>query len=151
MQKPNPYPKPDTIRNEIKNIIGFTGLLLGLVINAILTIKFEKYETAFLIKLSFLVAMYCLTMCITSSIIAYQATIYPNRNNPEKLLNASSNWLIAGFLMIISTIVVILYPSKHLTIPFWFLIFTASTLIYESKKHENKTSQPLTETEERLT
>jgi hypothetical protein len=128
----------------------FTLVLLGLWVNAISTIKFNEFETANTLKITFLIVTYCLTMSITTGLTTLYTTtnLHQTSNDPVKLLNASFLWLYISALSIAITIPAIIYPDKTINILFLFLVVIAITILYQAKKcTKTETSQSPTESE----
>lgn len=106
----------DSIKSRVTQIIGFSGLLLGLLVNAITTIKFNEYSysTALLIKLSFLITTFCLTVSVVIGIMTYVAapkSAYAD--NPSEGVLKAVKWFLTGFFILMFSIPLILFTANE--------------------------------------
>lgn len=138
------------ISDRILTTFSFTGLLLGLLVNAIVTIRFDEYNptVASLIKLLFLIDTGFLIMSIIKGVIAY-INITPENSSidPEMVLESIYSWLTKGLAVISGTIALIVTNSLNLT--GLFLLVIGFLAFYESYKiKKNKYRRPVQSTTE---
>lgn len=125
-------PIQDT-EDKITKIIGFAGLLLGILANTISTIKFDEFNglELLIIKVSLLVSTLGLVMSLVCGSVAFirmQSTEI-KYYNPTKLLASSYIWLTIGISMITGSISIIITKSVYWSIVFLFIVLLA--LFYE--------------------
>lgn len=137
----------DKIKDHSTTVIGFAGLLLGLLVNALTTIDFKEFNntqfnnipytgtylnqftTAIFIKFLFLVATSCLLISIVNGLSTNSEIIHPTKtktnqtiNDPEKILEISVKWLCYGLAAI--TFIIALMITKSLSIAMVYIIVT---------------------------
>lgn len=143
-------PEIPSISDRVLTTFSFTGLLLGLLVNAIVTIRFDEYNpnVASLIRISFLIDTGFLVMSIVKGIIAY-INITPDNSDidPEKVLDSIYSWLARGLGAISSTIALIITNSLKFTLV--FLLILCLLAFYEDQKiKRNQYCRPVQSTTE---
>lgn len=130
----------DTVRDRLTTIIGFVGLLLGLLVTSITSIDITKYQDVEpWLSYAFLVASGCLLVCIIIALVAYlkitnysiDITADPSGDlkSPVDLIYTSIKWLTLGLLSITLSISLLITKSFIETIVFFILI--GIIIVYE--------------------
>ncbi|WP_048140028.1 hypothetical protein [Methanosarcina horonobensis] len=163
----------DTIKDHATTVVGFAGLLLGLLVNALTTIKFEEfnntlfnnisYTTTYLkqltvaisLKFLFLTAASCLLISIINAFSTHSELISPKKtkenqiiNDPAKILEVSVKWLSYG-LGVIAFIIAIMITKSAIYTVVYVVIFIIALLYDYRKMHKGHTNQQSIEIEER--
>lgn len=110
---------PEAIKDRLSTMIGFEGVLLGLLVNAITSIDITKYQDVEpWLNYAFLVAVCCLLLSILIGLaasfkISYQSKDTFNASNfiASNLLYSSLKWLIFGILSVTLTISMLITKS----------------------------------------
>lgn len=164
----------DAIKDHATTIIGFAGLLLGLLVNALTTIKFNDFNTTqfsnipytgtylnqlvpIFLKFFFLVATGCLLISIINGLSTHSEIIDPKKtktnqiiNDPAKMLKMSVKWLCYGLAII--AFIIALMITKSIIYTIIYVIIVVIAMVYDYfKMYKKKTSQSSIELEERLT
>jgi cytochrome bd-type quinol oxidase subunit 2 len=92
----------------------FTGLLLGLLVNAITTIKFNDYGqlASILMKFLFLGTAFCFAICILFGLSTFRMSTVDNIKDISDDLETSNKWFVRGFVALFSVIPVMLYGAN---------------------------------------
>jgi hypothetical protein len=125
----------NAIKDNATTIIGFAGVLLGLLVNALTTIKFNEFNntlnntqytasidqyTSIFLKLIFLVATGCLMLSIINGVTTHYELVNKNPkktnageliNDPENILKISVKWLVYGLVLITAVIAIMITKS----------------------------------------
>ncbi|WP_048170954.1 hypothetical protein [Methanosarcina siciliae] len=137
-------------QNKAATMLGFVGLLLGILVNALGAIELDEYGTSNLVffLVSFLIAICCLIMSAFTAMVAH---LKPDEKSDVRL-DHSYYWLTGGIAGITATIPAILFKTDQmkLTISYFILFFgfaiasaLESTLISKSKHSQSEpTSKP---------
>jgi hypothetical protein len=103
-------PETPHISDKILTVFILIGLLLGLLVNAVVTVRFNEYSANVvnLIKLTFLFSTGFLFMSILKGLFAY-VTISNQKPvfDPEFFLDSTYHWLLASLCYITATIALI--------------------------------------------
>ena len=131
----------NTIQNKTATTIGFVGVLLGVLVNTVSTIKLEEYN---IFNFYFFIAFVLLaTAClIMSAITAILTHLNGQEYELENLLTDSQSWLLMGLIFLTSAIPVIIFkndPKKFGVTLFAFFILILIALNLEiTSTHKHK-------------
>ena len=131
-------PDQNIIQDRITTIIGFVGILLALLANAVTTLKTQELgdrTTILLIQVFTLATVYFLMTSIITGFSILIDTSIIKANNPEKLLKLSYKYFLYGLIFTAFTIIIILIKS-----PIWSgvcALFIICSIVI-TLKHINK-------------
>lgn len=115
----------DEVQHKLITVTGFSGLLLGLVVNVICGIKLNEFNTsvAILLKNIFLVVTYCLVMCIVYGFTSYfDAKNKFTKNEAKQTLKITGMFLLIATVLLALSIPLIITKSINSSIIFMGLI-----------------------------
>jgi len=140
------------LQKKASTIIGFAGILLGLLVNAIIKFKTEDlganvtivqgFTEYHLIELMFLVAVICLTACL---IFAFSLALdipitNKGKSKPEENVKKSSDLFEYGFIISAAIIVEIIFNNYRITLLF-FIVLIAILYVYTIKHNLKNITQ----------
>jgi hypothetical protein len=106
-------PSSYSIKDRITQIIGFSALLLWLVVYAFKTINFNEYDDgSFIIKATFFLAAFSFTVSILLGIRTYYKTKSVFSNDPETGVVNAVKWFTFGLFVLMTPIPLILFPES---------------------------------------
>jgi hypothetical protein len=111
-------PSSYSVNNRIIQIIGFSTLLLWLVVYVIKEINFNQYENGALIddgsliKVILSLAAFCFTVSILLGIWTYYKTKRTCSNDPSTGIMNAVKWLAFGLFVLMISIPQIFYPES---------------------------------------
>jgi hypothetical protein len=111
-------PSSYSIKDRIIQIIGFSALLLWLIVYAIKTINFNKYangaliDDGSLIKAILFLAAFFFTVSILLGMWTYYQTKRAYPNDPSMWMNRATIWLLIGLFILLMSIPHILFPQS---------------------------------------
>jgi hypothetical protein len=111
-------PSTCSIKDRVIQIIGFSALLLWLIVYVIKTIDFNKYangaliDDSSLIKAILFIAAFFFTVSVLLGMWAYYRTKRAYSNDSSKWMNKAATWLLIGLFILLMSIPPILFPES---------------------------------------
>ena len=105
-------PSSYSIKDRIIQIIGFSALLLWLVVYAIKAINFNEYENGSLIKAILFLAAFCFTVSILLGTWTYYKIKRAYSNDPSTGIMNAVKWSIFGLFVLMISIPHIFFPES---------------------------------------
>lgn len=105
-------PSSYSVKDRIIQIIGFSALLLWLVVYAVKTINFYEYEDGSLIKATLFLAAFFFTVSILLGIWSYYKIKLAYSNDPSTGIMNAVKWFIFGLFVLMILIPHIFFPES---------------------------------------
>ncbi len=134
-----------SIQQRAAPVIGFVGLLIGLLVNTANTIKLDDYNEIVrnVVTCVYMFATFCLIMATVDGVSIYTAW---RNDDPEKLLIQLCRWLSGGIACIAIIIPLMIFKKNTTAVVIVLVVFLIALYIvskYEDISfHESKTDQP---------
>lgn len=130
-------PSSYSIKDRIIQIIGFSALILWLVVYAIKTMNFNEYgENSIFIKALFFLAAFFFTVSFLLGTWAYYKIKRTYSSDPSTGVMNAVKWFIFGVFVLMMSIPFILYPESYR----FFHIYSIA-LVYAGKHVMGKISK----------
>lgn len=105
-------PSSYSTKERIIQIIGFSALLLWLVVYVIKTINFSEDENGSLIKAILFLAAFCFTVSILLGMWAYYKIKRAYSNDPSTGIINTVKWFLFGLFVLMISIPQIFFPES---------------------------------------
>jgi amino acid transporter len=128
---------PRIDKNNTSTLMGFTGILLGILVNTVSTIRPDEYSKHILdtLNISFIVTAFCLSMSI---LLAFTANLNKHEDLHEKLILHSQMWLSAGLgASILGILPAMIFKTNQKAITYTFIGFIIALLIIGILEHKS--------------
>lgn len=98
--------EPIKIQDKIATSVGFSGVLLAFLANAIITIRHDTIDLG--LQFLFFLAIFCILMNVVLEFLIKRYGTFPEHNT-EKILDISNDFFLAGLLVTATIIIAILW------------------------------------------
>ena len=116
-------PSSFSIKDRIIQIIGFSALLLWLVVYAIQTTNFNEYEDD-LIKLILYLAAFSFMVSILLGTRAYYKIKGSYSKDQSKWIISAVKWIALGLFLLITSIPLYLFPESNQFFGIYLIVLT---------------------------